>query len=122
MSMEKLRCPVCSHYALCSIGGEITDNQARTCKAYSYIPTPSAPRPIYSPVDHYDVDVSTGTVTYHVVQTNGDQIRSMTDGELAVFLSEITSNAIVVLEIGSNGKSKNAFDWYEWLKEEVKDG
>lgn len=51
--------------------------------------------------------------------TNADRIRSMTDGELAVFLSETTSNTIVVLGIGSNGKSKNAFDWYEWLKEEV---
>lgn len=52
-------------------------------------------------------------------KTNADRIRSMSDEELAVFLSETTSNAIVVLGIGSNGKSKNAFDWYEWLKEEV---
>lgn len=51
--------------------------------------------------------------------TNADKIRAMSDEELAVFLSETTSNAIVVLGIGSNGKSKNAFDWYEWLKEEV---
>ena len=53
-------------------------------------------------------------------KTNADRIRSMSDEELAAFLLEATSNAIVVLGIGSNGKSKNAFDWYEWLKEEVR--
>ena len=48
--------------------------------------------------------------------TNADRIRQMTDKELAIFLSDVTSNAVIVLEIGSKGKSKSAFDWYTWLK------
>ena len=67
-----------------------------------YTPTPSAPRPIYGKVDHYDVDVTTGTVSYHVVTTNADRIRSMTDEELTDFLLHICD-----------------WEWGEWLKEEV---
>ncbi len=68
----------------------------------SYEPKPSLPRPIHSPVDHYDVDVATGTVTYHVVTTNADRIRAMSDEELADFLLHICD-----------------WKWREWLKEEV---
>ena len=52
----------------------------------SYEPKPSLPRPIHSPVDHYDVDVATGTVTYHVVTTNADRIRAMSDEDLAEWI------------------------------------
>lgn len=47
--------------------------------------------------------------------TNADRIRQMTDKELAIFLSDATSNAMIVLEVGSKGKSKSVFDWYTWL-------
>ncbi len=52
-------------------------------------------------------------------QTNADRIRAMTDEDLATFLSEATSNAIVILGIGSGKRSKSAFDWYGWLKAPV---
>lgn len=57
-----------------------------------------------------------------VPMTNYDRLISKTPGELAVFLSEATSNAIVVLGIGRNEKSKTAFDWYEWLKAPAEEG
>ena len=75
----------------------------------SYEPKPSLPRHIHSPVDHYDVDVATGTVTYHVVTTNGDRIRSMSDEELADWLV-------------MNGDGSDYQTHLAWLKEEVKDG
>ena len=37
--------------------------------------------------------------------TNADRIRAMTDEELATFLSDATSNAMIVLEKGSRRKS-----------------
>lgn len=49
------------------------------------------------------------------VITNYDLIISKNPGELAIFLSDATSNAMVVLEIGSRRKSQSAFDWYTWL-------
>ena len=89
----------------------------------SYEPKPPIPRPIYSPVDHYDVDVSTGTVTYHVVQTNGDRIRSMSDEELAEFIGKfcdcqlgdcpITTSPYNCSENGCKGS------WLKWLKRKV---
>lgn len=68
-------------------------------------PKPSLPRPIHSPVDHYDVDASTGTVTYRVVQTNGDRIRSMCDEDLALFLETTTEHGRV-----------SETEWMTWLK------
>lgn len=64
-------------------------------------------------------DIDTSECVDFRPMTNADRIRAMSDEELSVFLSETTSNAIVVLGIGSNGKSKNAFDWYEWLKDVI---
>lgn len=70
-------------------------------------------------------DWSNGTYTnnedcpYRKPITNADKIRAMTDAELATFLSEATSNATVVLGIGSGKRSKSAFDWYDWLKQEA---
>ena len=54
--------------------------------------------------------------------TNADHIRQMTDEELAIFLSDVTSNAIVILGIGSREKSKSAFDWYTWLTNPAEEG
>lgn len=85
-------------------------------------PEPTAVRQINGSIERYEMDVETGTISCKVVQTNADRIRAMSDEELAVFLLEATSNAIVVLGIGSNGKSKNAFDWYEWLKAPAEEG
>ena len=50
------------------------------------MPEPSEPRPIRPSVDHYELDMETGDVTYHVVVTNGDRVRSMCDEELADWL------------------------------------
>ena len=71
----------------------------------SYEPKPSLPRRIHSPVDHYDVDVTTETVAYHVVQTNGDRIRSMCDEDLALLLETTTEH----------GRVSEA-EWMTWLK------
>lgn len=70
-----------------------------------YRPKPSAPRRIHSPVDHYDVDVTTGTVSYHVVRTNGDRIRAMCDEDLALFLETATEHGLV-----------SEAEWMTWLK------
>lgn len=51
--------------------------------------------------------------------TNADRIRAMTDKELAMFLTESTSNALLVLGIGCREKSKSAFDWLDWLRQEA---
>ena len=74
----------------------------------SYEPKPSLPRPIHSPVDHYDVDVATGTVTYHVVTTNADRIRAMCDEDLALFLETATEHGRV-----------DKVEWVRWLKQEA---
>ena len=84
----------------------------------SYEPKPSLPRPIYSPVDHYDVDVTTGTVSYHVVRTNGDRIRAMGDEDLAEMFC-LMSGGIHPFSISD---SSDGEQWIKWLKEEVKDG
>ena len=89
----------------------------------SYEPKPSLPRHIHSPVDHYDVDVETGTVTYRVVRTNGDRIRSMSDEDLMRFLLRVGT-----LENRPWCDDEPCNNRYcsecitEWLKEEVKDG
>ena len=83
-----------------------------------YRPKPSAPRPIHSPVDHYDVDVTTGTVSYHVVRTNGDRIRAMGDEELAGFLFREEPWCTVDRECVHSCRTCLE----NWLKEEVKDG
>ncbi len=88
-----------------------------------YKPKPSLPRPIYSPVDHYDVDVATGTVTYHVVTTNGDRIRSMTDEELASVLLDERCSFCDANNYSVCNSTKRCHEEIEaWLKEEVKDG
>lgn len=53
--------------------------------------------------------------------TNADRIRTMTDEELAIFLSDVTSNAMIVLEIDSKRKSQSTFDWYTWVKSSVEE-
>lgn len=78
----------------------------------SYEPKPSPPRHIHSPVDHYDVDAETGTVTYHVVRTNGDRIRSMSDEELAEKFNQVET-------IGRFNGPMGKVYWQEWLGKEV---
>ncbi len=92
----------------------------------SYEPKPSLPRPIHSPVDHYDVDVATGAVTYHVVTTNGDRIRSMSDEELAEEMSNrLTEDCLMCPVLEANCPVWESKDieckdaLLEWLKEEV---
>lgn len=91
----------------------------------SYEPKPSLPRPIHSPVDHYDVDVATGTVTYHVVTTNADRIRAMSDEEMAslfgVWVADCDNNDVPCKEYCSYYKSCGDA-WLAWLKAEVRNG
>ena len=89
----------------------------------SYEPKPSLPRPIHSPVDHYDVDVATGTVTYHVVTTNADRIRAMSDEDLAIILTESFGCPPDGEQKRCFGRDIKCYDCsLEWLKEEVQDG
>ena len=82
----------------------VTEGFCLECN-HRHNPQPTDVRPIYSPVDHYDVDVTTETVAYHVVQTNGDRIRSMCDEDLALFLETATEH----------GRVSEA-EWMTWLK------
>ena len=89
----------------------------------SYEPKPSLPRHIHSPVDHYDVDAETGTVTYRVVQTNGDRIRAMSDEDLAIILTESFGCPPDGEQKRCFGRDIKCYDCaLEWLKKEVKDG
>ena len=56
-----------------------------------------------------------------VEPTNADRIRSMTDEELAMWINDVTTNALSVLALGSNKQTKNIFYWLDWLKQEVKE-
>ena len=53
--------------------------------------------------------------------TNADRIRSMSDEELAIWINDVTTNALSILALGSNKQTKNIFYWLKWLKEEVKE-
>ena len=55
-----------------------------------------------------------------VEPTNADRIRSMTDEELAMWINDVTTNALSVLALGSNKQTKTLFYWFEWLKQEAK--
>ena len=46
--------------------------------------------------------------------TNADRIRSMSDEELAEWLTKITNDAQI------DARTKMDYRWGEWLKEEVK--
>ena len=83
-------------------------------------PEPTAVRPIYGSIERYEVDVKTGTISYKVIQTNADRIRSMTDEELAEFIGKfcdcqlgdcpITTSPYNCSENGCKGS------WLKWLK------
>ena len=48
-------------------------------------------------------------------QTNADHVRSMSDEELAEWLTKITDDA------QSDARTKCDYQWAEWLKSEVKE-
>lgn len=52
-------------------------------------------------------------------KTNGDRIRAMTDEELAMWINDVTTNALSVLALGSNKQTKTIFYWLDWLKQEA---
>lgn len=54
-------------------------------------------------------------------KTNADRIRAMTDEELAMWINDVTTNALSVLALGSNKQTKTIFYWLDWLKEEAKE-
>lgn len=80
-----------------------------------HMPEPTEPRPIRPSVDHYELNMETGDVTYHVVVTNADRIRSMSDEELADFLFDIKWG---ICDIGL-APSATRFAWENWIKKEV---
>ena len=51
--------------------------------------------------------------------TNADRIRAMSDEELAMWINDITTNALSVLALGSDKPTKSIFYWLNWLKKEV---
>lgn len=53
------------------------------------------------------------------LQTNADYIRAMSDEELAMWINDITTNALSVLTLGSNRQTKSIFYWLNWLKQRV---
>ena len=85
-----------------------------------YRPKPSEPRPIHGTIDHYDVDVETGTVTYHVVRTNGDRIRAQTDEGLAKLMEHCGCCPPLACPHNEVGVYVTPQDcemcWLEWLK------
>ena len=53
------------------------------------------------------------------LQTNADYIRAMSDEELAMWINDITTNALSVLALGSNRQTKSIFYWLDWLKQRI---
>lgn len=53
------------------------------------------------------------------LQTNADYIRAMSDEELAMWINNITTNALSVLTLGSDRQTKSIFYWLNWLKQRV---
>lgn len=51
--------------------------------------------------------------------TNADRIRSMSDEELAMWINDITTNALSVLTLGSDRQTKSIFYWFDWLKQRI---
>lgn len=90
----------------------VTEGYCAECCNIRYDPQPTPVRPIYGSVDHYDVDAETGTVSYHVVRTNGDRLRAMTNVELADKLNEVETMGRAY---GPMGKVY----WWDWLEKEV---
>lgn len=48
--------------------------------------------------------------------TNADYIRAMTDEELAEWIYDVTTNALSILQIGSDMPMQSYFGWLSWLK------
>lgn len=53
------------------------------------------------------------------LQTNADYIRAMSDEELAIWINDITTNALSVLALGSDRQTKSIFYWLDWLKQRI---
>ena len=51
--------------------------------------------------------------------SNADKIRAMSDEELAMWINDITTNALSVLALGSDKQTKTIFYWFNWLKKEA---
>lgn len=51
--------------------------------------------------------------------TNADYIRAMSDEELAMWINDITTNALSILSLGSDKQTKSIFYWLDWLKQRV---
>ena len=43
----------------------------------------------------------------------------MSDEELAMWINDITTNALSVLTLGSDRQTKSIFYWLNWLKQRV---
>lgn len=60
----------------------------------------------------------------NIKPSNGDHIRSMSDEELAHFISQLADCCVCTAEMGEGcfaGKKCEDF-WLSWVKQEVKDG
>lgn len=62
-----------------------------------------------------------GPCTKEQPMTNADRIRSMTDKELAKWIFSVTTDVLIILQIGSDAPTKSYFGWLTWLQQEVKE-
>jgi len=83
-------------------------------------PNPTNPAPIHGKVDHYDCDMETGTISYHVVKTNGDVFRSLSDEDIAKTLNSAGICPSWVKWTKWECPNIECHEcWIKWLKEEV---
>ena len=105
-----------------STGGYETCQYRQLHSKQTNEPTHGDIRPIHSRIDHYELDMEKGTLSYHVIKTNADKIRSMTDEELAEWFHRIQYD---VSDYYCGGHSceptlpTGKESWLDWLKEEA---
>lgn len=95
----------------CSLAG------TAACRTCSNNPNAETPPPVRT----YTVS-ATNTVLITGQKTNADRIRSMTDEELAAWISEVADDGCGMCAPGHYdcaGKDSCAPCWLEWLKQEV---
>lgn len=97
-------------------GGPCLHYDCTNRNSFGYCKTTACINPKYSNI---------GTAQYGQgvqkrIATNADRIRSMTDEELAMWINDVTTNALSVLALGSNKQTKTIFYWLDWLKQEAK--
>ena len=72
---------------------------------------------ISTPKAHYTLDFGSGTLQVKPIMTNADRIRSMTDEELANFVSLCCGWTCAECPVGKEYNGDECFStWLDWLK------